>query len=225
MLLDANILLYARNADDPHHGRARAWLVGALNGQTRVGFPWQTVAAFLRIATNPRAFVAPLEPEVAWQQVEDWLAAPRAWVPQPTAAYASVLGRLVRSQPGPWTVGARCGARRTRTVNLDNRPALHLGQELVRLGSLHCSSVRMVTCTGRCSCRSARSAASYADTRSGAPMIRTSTSRGSCPLTPVYRAAHDPKMNRWCTPPRSANSSLTMASGPNARRSSSRKGS
>ena len=40
----------------------------------------------------------PLEPEDAWQQVEDWLAAPRAWIPQPTAAFASVLGRLVRDQ-------------------------------------------------------------------------------------------------------------------------------
>lgn len=97
MLLDANILLYARNADDPHHDRARTWLVDALNGPTRVGFPWQTVTAFLRIATNPRAFTAPLEPDVAWQQIEDWLAAPRVWVPQPTTAYAGVLGRLVRS--------------------------------------------------------------------------------------------------------------------------------
>lgn len=97
MLLDANILLYARNADARHHDRARTWLVDALNGPTRVGFPWQTVTAFLRIATNPRAFPEPLEPDVAWRQIEDWLAAPRAWVPQPTTAYAAVLGRLVRS--------------------------------------------------------------------------------------------------------------------------------
>lgn len=112
MLLDANILLYARNADDPHHDRARPWLVDALNGSTRVGFPWQTVTAFLRIATNPRAFAEPLEPEVAWQQVEHWLAAPRAWVPQPTAAYAGVLGRLVRSHQirGPLVTDAALAA-------------------------------------------------------------------------------------------------------------------
>jgi hypothetical protein len=96
MLLDANILLYARNADDPRHARARAWVEDALNGSTRVGLPWQSLTAFVRIATNPRAFAAPLDPDVAWQQVEDWLAAPRAWVPQPTGAYAAVLGRLVR---------------------------------------------------------------------------------------------------------------------------------
>lgn len=112
MLLDANILLSARNADDPHHDRARTWLVGALNGPTRVGFPWQTMAAFLRIATNPRAFGEPLEPATAWQQVEDWLAAPRAWVPQPTAAYVDVLGRLLRDHQvrGPLVTDAALAA-------------------------------------------------------------------------------------------------------------------
>ena len=59
MLLDANLLVYARNADDPHHDRAQRWLVAALNGPTRIGFPWQTISAFLRIATNPRASMAP----------------------------------------------------------------------------------------------------------------------------------------------------------------------
>lgn len=98
MLLDANVLLYARNADDPQHDRARTWLVDALNGPTRVGFPWPSVTAFLRIATNPRAFAEPLAPRDAWAQVEQWLAAPRAWIPQPSYAYAGVLGHLVRSQ-------------------------------------------------------------------------------------------------------------------------------
>lgn len=112
MLVDANVLLYARNADDPHHDQARAWLVAALNGPTRVGLPWQSLTAFLRIATNPRAFAMPLEPDVAWQQVEDWLAAPRAWVPQPTDAFASVLGRLVRDHGirGPLVTDATLAA-------------------------------------------------------------------------------------------------------------------
>lgn len=112
MLLDANILLYARNADDPHHEHVRAWLVAALNGPTRVGLPWQSLTAFLRIATNPRAFPAPLSPHVAWQQVEDWLAAPRAWVPQPTGAFAAVLGRLLHDHgpAGPLVTDAALAA-------------------------------------------------------------------------------------------------------------------
>lgn len=95
MLLDANVLLYARNRDDPHHEAARSWLEAALNGSTRIGMPWHTTVAFLRIATNARAFPQPLTPGEAWQQVNAWLAAPRAWIPQPTPAYREVLGRLI----------------------------------------------------------------------------------------------------------------------------------
>lgn len=65
MIVDASILLYGRNDDDPRHDAARSWLESALNGQTRVGLPWQTVSAFMRIATNARAFPDPLEPEDA----------------------------------------------------------------------------------------------------------------------------------------------------------------
>lgn len=112
MILDANVLLYARNEADPHHERAREWLESALNGDTRIGLPWQTLGAFLRISTNPRAFSDPLEPSDAWQQIEDWLAAPRAWIPQPTARYAHVLGRLVLAHDvrGALVTDAQLGA-------------------------------------------------------------------------------------------------------------------
>ncbi|MDQ3782164.1 MAG: PIN domain-containing protein [Actinomycetota bacterium] len=112
MIVDANILLFARNVDDPRHDRARGWLEAALNGETRVGFPWQTVGAFLRIATNPRAFTDPLGADEAWTQVEQWLDAPRAWVPHPTPQYRSVLGRLMRSHDvrGPLVTDAQLAA-------------------------------------------------------------------------------------------------------------------
>jgi toxin-antitoxin system PIN domain toxin len=95
MLVDANLLLYARDTGSRHHDRAVAWLTDVLNGPTRVGLPWPSLLAFLRIATNPRAYEAPLGPDAAWAQVEDWLAAPAAWVPLPTERHAEVLGRLV----------------------------------------------------------------------------------------------------------------------------------
>ena len=61
-----------------------------------MGLPWGTLGAFHRIATNPRAFPEPLTPREAWDQVEEWLDAPRSWVPQPTGRYREILGRLVR---------------------------------------------------------------------------------------------------------------------------------
>jgi toxin-antitoxin system PIN domain toxin len=98
VIVDANVLLYARNADDPRHEPARAWLTRALNGETRVGLAWQSLTAFLRIATHARVFSAPSTPDQVWQQGEEWLAAPRAWVPGPTPQYATVLGRLVTTR-------------------------------------------------------------------------------------------------------------------------------
>lgn len=112
MIVDANILLYACNADDPRHEPARTWLEAALNGDTRIGLPWQTLGAFLRIATNPRAFPDPLNPDQAWQQVDEWLDAPRGWIPQPTAQYRRVLGQLIHGHGvrGPLVTDAQLAA-------------------------------------------------------------------------------------------------------------------
>jgi hypothetical protein len=78
MLLDANLLLYAVHQRSEQHDQATAWLTEKLNGAVRVGFPWQSVNAFLRISTHPRAFQRPLDPTTAWERVADWLAAPVA---------------------------------------------------------------------------------------------------------------------------------------------------
>lgn len=112
MIVDANILLYARNSSDPRHNTARRWLESVLNGETRVGLPWSTIGAFFRISTNPRAFPDPLTPEEAWEQVTDWLDAPRAWTPEPTAAYREILGRLITENAvsGPLTSDAMLAA-------------------------------------------------------------------------------------------------------------------
>ena len=96
MLVDANVLLYARDASSPFHRRAHGWLSEHLNGPVRVGLPWSSLVAFVRISTHSRAFEHPLTPAEAWDQIEDWLAAPAAWVPEATHAHGQVLGALIR---------------------------------------------------------------------------------------------------------------------------------
>lgn len=95
MLLDANLLLYAVHKRAEQHERASAWLTEQLNGARRVGLPWQSITAFLRISTHPRAFQRPLDPATAWQRVTDWLTAPVAWIPQPGREYGHILGELI----------------------------------------------------------------------------------------------------------------------------------
>ena len=97
MLLDANVLLYAVNERAEQHEQAASWLTEQLNGPRRVGFPWQSLNAFLRISTHPRAFQRPLDPPTAWERVSDWLAAPVAWVSEPGHEYRRIFGELIRT--------------------------------------------------------------------------------------------------------------------------------
>ncbi|MGV0644462.1 TA system VapC family ribonuclease toxin [Mycolicibacterium sp. XJ879] len=96
MLVDANVLLYAHDTDSPFHEPARDWLEQALNGTRRVAIPWQSLTAFVRIGTHPRALRNPMTPGEAWSFVEDWLDAPTTWIPQAGRTHREILGRLVR---------------------------------------------------------------------------------------------------------------------------------
>jgi toxin-antitoxin system PIN domain toxin len=95
MLVDANVLLYSVDEDSPLHVRARDWMVAALNGPQRVGLPWVSLWAFVRIATNPRALTNPMTPAEAWECVEGWLDAPAAWVPAPGRGHREILESLL----------------------------------------------------------------------------------------------------------------------------------
>jgi toxin-antitoxin system PIN domain toxin len=95
MLLDANLLLYAVHKGTPQHRATSAWLTEQLNGTRRVGLPWLSLGAFVRISTHPRAFERPLAPATAWERVTDWLSSPVAWIPQPGPEYSRTLGELI----------------------------------------------------------------------------------------------------------------------------------
>jgi toxin-antitoxin system PIN domain toxin len=95
ILVDANILIYSHVASFSQHKAARKWLDEKLNGSPRVGLPWGSLLAFLRLVTNARVFERP-EPIVdAWLQVRAWLACEAAWIPQPTERHADLLNELL----------------------------------------------------------------------------------------------------------------------------------
>ena len=95
MLLDANILLYAVDVSSPQHDAAARWLTAALNGPRRIAIPWQTIGAFLRIATHPRVTDRPLSATAAWSHVEAWLAAGPCWIPPTNRRTAQAYATLV----------------------------------------------------------------------------------------------------------------------------------
>lgn len=99
MLVDANILLFAADRSSPHHASALRWLEQALRGARRIGFPWESLVAFVRIATHPRVMTRPLDPLTAWAQVREWIACDVAWIPTPTDRHADVLEAILSARP------------------------------------------------------------------------------------------------------------------------------
>ncbi len=94
MLIDADALLCATDSTSPEHETASSWLTKALNGDRRVGIPWQTIGAFLRIATRPRVARNPLTGAQAWALARNWLSADPVWIPAATERTARVYGDL-----------------------------------------------------------------------------------------------------------------------------------
>ncbi|MDQ3601814.1 MAG: PIN domain-containing protein [Actinomycetota bacterium] len=97
--VDANLLVYAHVTSYPQHDGARQWLEEQLAGSVRVGLPWASLLAFVRLVTNPRLFTEPESVADAWQQVEAWLDAGPVWLPAPTPRHREVLRGCIR-QPG-----------------------------------------------------------------------------------------------------------------------------
>jgi toxin-antitoxin system PIN domain toxin len=99
ILVDANLLIYAQIREVPQHQPAREWLDRQLTEASRIGLPWESIAAFLRVVTNPRILERPVPLADAWRQAQEWLGSGPAWIPQPGDRHAALLGELL-SVPG-----------------------------------------------------------------------------------------------------------------------------
>lgn len=96
ILVDANLLIYAFSQQSAHNLRATRWLDDALLHQPRVGLPWPSLLAFLRIVANPRLYSMPATLGEGWSQIERWLSCPAAWIPQPGERHAQLLASCLQ---------------------------------------------------------------------------------------------------------------------------------
>jgi len=94
-LTDVNLLLYAYDRESPYHDRARAWLEERLSGSETFAFAWAVLLAFIRLATNPRVFEAPVSVAETFDLVDSWLEQPCATVIHPGVRHASLLRELL----------------------------------------------------------------------------------------------------------------------------------
>jgi len=96
ILIDANILLYAYDADAPQHAACRNWLEGIFDRHEAVGFSWSTILSFLRLSTDSRVYRVPRNPKEAGDIVNNWLDQPAAYLLQPGEEHWAILSRLIR---------------------------------------------------------------------------------------------------------------------------------
>jgi toxin-antitoxin system PIN domain toxin len=74
--VDANVLLHASDETSRFHDQAAGLVSDLARGPELVYLFWPTVMAYLRIATHPSIFEAPLDPATAMANVENLLARP-----------------------------------------------------------------------------------------------------------------------------------------------------
>lgn len=67
--LDVNVLLYASDRSSDRHARARRFVEACAAGPEILCLTWPTLMSYLRIATHPRIFSAPLSPDEALANV------------------------------------------------------------------------------------------------------------------------------------------------------------
>jgi len=91
ILVDANLLVYANDAAAGEHAVARAWFERVLNQPLRVGLPWLSLLAFVRLVSNPAVVRSPVTPAAAWQRAAEWLARDNVWVPLPGPQHPELL--------------------------------------------------------------------------------------------------------------------------------------
>ncbi len=112
ILVDANLLLYAYHPKAMQHDAARTWLETVLRGSELVRFAWLSIWAFLRISTNPRAFVQPLSTHEAEAAVTTWLVQPIAGILDPGERHWEILRSVTRQgqASGPLIMDAALAA-------------------------------------------------------------------------------------------------------------------
>lgn len=96
IVLDANILLYAYDLRSEKHAKARAWVEQVFSDGTPIGLPWQTVAAFLRVVTNPKLPGDRFTSEEACQIVDGWLDQPNVRLLAPGDQHWPILRQMLR---------------------------------------------------------------------------------------------------------------------------------
>jgi toxin-antitoxin system PIN domain toxin len=94
--VDVNVLLYASDKSSDRHDASRRFLESCARGPELLCLSWPTLMSYLRIATHPMIFAAPLSPDEALGNVTALLSLPHVRAVSELEgfldAYAHVVG-------------------------------------------------------------------------------------------------------------------------------------
>jgi uncharacterized protein len=94
------LLLFAYGQTSAFHDWARDWWDECLSGREPVGLTHPALFAFLRVATNPRAYASPMTLDEAAEHVLSWLSRRVSQVLQPPSDHMTDVITLLRAAGG-----------------------------------------------------------------------------------------------------------------------------
>jgi predicted nucleic acid-binding protein len=98
-LVDANVLAYASNADDPKYAVSRALIEEARTPNSTLYITPQIICEFYSVITNPRRVAVPSSPAVALQVISALLQLPGVSVLPVNARALTMLIELLSRHP------------------------------------------------------------------------------------------------------------------------------
>jgi toxin-antitoxin system PIN domain toxin len=99
LVVDTNVLVYAADADSPHHAACRRWLERRRARPDAWYTTWSILYEFLRVTTHPRVMRHPWTATAAWQFVVALLASPGLGVLVATMRHADVAAGVIAEMP------------------------------------------------------------------------------------------------------------------------------
>jgi toxin-antitoxin system PIN domain toxin len=94
ILPDVNVLIYAFREGMPEHATCRPWLDRVIAGDARFGISPLSLAAVVRVTTNPRIFPAPTSIDAAFRFCDNLLGQPHCQVVEPSDHHWNIFRRL-----------------------------------------------------------------------------------------------------------------------------------
>jgi uncharacterized protein len=94
ILPDVDVLIYAFRKDVPQYPVCRKWLDRVVLGDERFGISPLTLAAVVRVTTNPRSYPNPSSLSVAFGFCEDLLRQPHCQIVEPRERHWDIFKRL-----------------------------------------------------------------------------------------------------------------------------------